>query len=111
MSKKTTRPRGCAPWNPNAESLALIEKVRVVLTEYAAYLPLTVRQIFYRLVGAHEYEKAEAAYERLGEKIACARRAGMIDFGAIRDDGDEWRMPFCWKNEEQLVRTFIKWGI
>ena len=32
--------------------LALIERVLAVLTEYAAHLPLTCRQIFYRLVGA-----------------------------------------------------------
>jgi hypothetical protein len=67
MSKKTTtRPRGFAPWNPTAESRGLIEKVLAVLAEYGAYLPLTVRQIFYRLVGASGYEKTEAAYERLG---------------------------------------------
>jgi hypothetical protein len=108
MSKKTTtRPRGFAPWNPTAESRALIEKVLAVLAEYAAYLPLTVRQIFYRLVGAHGYDKTEAAYERLGEKIARARRAGMIDFGAIRDDGSDWRMPFCWENAADLVGSFI----
>jgi hypothetical protein len=111
MSKKTTtRPRGFAPWNPTAESRGLIEKVVAVLAEYGAYLPLTVRQIFYRLVGAHGYEKTEAAYERLGEKIARARRAGMIDFGAIRDDGNEWRMPFCWKSAGELVRTFVRWA-
>ena len=92
MSKKTTtRPRGFAAWNPTAGCLALIEKVLAVLAEYGAYLPLTVRQIFYRLVGAHGYEKTEAAYERLGEEIARARRAGIIDFGAIRDDGSDWR--------------------
>ena len=46
---------------------------------------LTVRQIFYRPVGAHNYEKTEAAYEPLGEKIARARRARMIDFSAGLD--------------------------
>ena len=67
MSKTTTtRPRGFAPWNPTAESRALIETVRAILDEYRAYLPLTVRQIFYRLVCAHDYEKTEQAYERLG---------------------------------------------
>jgi hypothetical protein len=31
----------------------------------------------------------------------------MIDFGAIRDDGSEWRMPFCWKSAADLIQTFI----
>jgi len=61
MSKKTTtRPRGVAAWNPTAGCLALIEKVLAVLAEYGAYLPLTVRQIFYRLVGAFGYEKSRS---------------------------------------------------
>jgi hypothetical protein len=34
----------------------------------------------------------------------------MIDFGAIRDDGSEWRMPFCWKSAGELVRTFVGWA-
>jgi hypothetical protein len=103
----TTRPRGFAPWNPTAESRALIDRVKAILIEYGAYLPLTVRQIFYRLVGAFNYEKTEQAYERLGEKIARARRAGLIDFGAIRDDGNEWRTAFCWEGVADLVKSFV----
>ena len=80
------------------------------MAEYGAYLPLTVRQIFYRLVGAHGYEKTEAAYERLGEKIARARRAGIIEFGAIRDDGSDWRMPFCWKNAGRFGPVLRRMG-
>ena len=46
MSKTTTRPRGFPPGTRTPESRALVEKVRAVLDEYGAYLPLTVRQIF-----------------------------------------------------------------
>jgi hypothetical protein len=48
--------------------------------------PLTLRQVFYRLVGTQQYEKSEHAYERLGEIVNRARRAGTIEMGAIRDD-------------------------
>jgi hypothetical protein len=57
-----------------------------VLFEYQNYLPLTVRQIFYRLVGAFGYPKTERAYERLGNYLVRARRAGKVPFEAIRDD-------------------------
>jgi hypothetical protein len=70
-------------------------------------LPLTVRQIFYRLVGAYNYEKTEQAYERLVEKLNRARRAQLIRFSAIRDDGDEWKMPFFWEDADDLIRSFI----
>ncbi|HEX4061251.1 MAG TPA: hypothetical protein VHY58_09555, partial [Streptosporangiaceae bacterium] len=56
-----TRPRGFAHWSPRPDTLDL---VRGVLEEYAAQLPLTARQIFYRLVGAHGFDKTETAYAR-----------------------------------------------
>jgi hypothetical protein len=61
--------------------------VRAILDEYRAHLPLTARQIFYRLVGKYGYAKDEKAYARLCEKLVRARRALMIPFGSIRDDG------------------------
>jgi hypothetical protein len=39
------------------------------------------------MVGAHGYDKTEAAYGRLCHHIANARRARLIPFDAIRDDG------------------------
>jgi hypothetical protein len=82
-----TRPRGFAPWNPRPASLALVQDVRAVLDEYRAHLPLTLRQCFYRLVATRGFPKDEAAYARLGETVNRARRAGLLPFEAIRDDG------------------------
>ncbi len=84
---KRTRPRGFAPWTPRPDSLALVRDVQAVLAEYEAHLPLTIRQAFYRLVATRGYEKTETAYARLCETVNRARRAGLIAFTAIRDDG------------------------
>lgn len=81
------RPRGFAEWKPNSESLALIGQVQDVLDEYRAQLPMTARQIFYRLVGAYNYPKTERDYKNLCEKLVRARRAQLIRFNDIRDDG------------------------
>lgn len=81
------RPRGFADWNPSVESLELIQQVRAILDEYREHLPMTARQIFYRLVGAYGYDKTERAYSNLCEKLVRARRAGLVSFDAIRDDG------------------------
>jgi hypothetical protein len=81
------RPRGYASWRPQAKTRALLAKVDQVLAEFEEYLPLTVRQIFYRLVGEHGYEKTEAAYARLAECLVRARRAQLVSFDVIRDDG------------------------
>ena len=102
-----TRVRGLAPWQPQRATRDLLEKVQAVLDEYAEFLPLTVRQIFYRLVGAHGFDKTENAYARLGEYLNRARRAGLIPFGAIRDDGTTMVEPDAWDSAEQLVASFI----
>jgi hypothetical protein len=81
------RPRGYAGWRPHRKTEALLEQVDEVLVEYENYLPLTVRQIFYRLVGQYGYPKDELAYGRLCEHLNRARRARMIPFASIRDDG------------------------
>lgn len=82
-----SRPRGFADWRPRAESADLIAEVRQVLDEYRDHLPLTLRQIFYRLVGKSLLPKHEGAYSRLCEMLNRARRAGLVAFEAIRDDG------------------------
>jgi hypothetical protein len=84
-----TRVRGFAPWSPRDETMQLLGLINGVLREYRAQLPMTNRQIFYRLVGAHGYEKTEQAYARLCEYLNRARRARLISFSAIRDDGTD----------------------
>jgi hypothetical protein len=98
-----TRPRGFAPWSPRQETLELLARVNAVLGEYQDHLPLTLRQIFYRLVGAHGYEKTERAYERLGEHLVRARRARLVPMDAIRDDGGVTIMPTMWANAEEYL--------
>ena len=81
------RPKGYAAWRPHKKTARLIMQVKEVLEEYRDYLPLTARQIFYRLVGTKDYPKDEVAYKRLCEHLVRARRAKMIPFDHIRDDG------------------------
>src|SRR5215813_9887014 len=97
------RARGFADWSPRAETLALLARVNAVLGEYRDHLPLTLRQIFYRLVGAHGYEKTERAYERLGEHLVRARRARIIPMEAIRDDGGVTFTPNMWVSAEEYL--------
>ena len=100
---RTTRVRGFAAWRPQAKTLNLISQVQAVLIEYADYLPLTARQVFYRLVGAHGYDKTELAYSRLLEGLNRARRGGLIPFDAIRDDGVTWFNPEAWDNPQEFL--------
>lgn len=97
------RPRGFIDWKPQRRTAVLIEQVQEVLDEYREHLPLTLRQVFYRLVGNYGYDKTEKAYIRLCETMNRARRARMVSFDAIRDDGVTrldrvgWRDIYdCW---------------
>ncbi len=78
---------GYAPWSPRTKGLRLVGEVCEVLSDMRPYLPLTCRQIFYRMVAAYDYPKSESAYNNLLYYLGRARRAGMIDFHDIRDDG------------------------
>jgi hypothetical protein len=88
-----TRVRGLAPWAPRAKTLVLLGQIDAVLVEYAEHLPLTARQVFYRLVAEHLYPKDQAGYERLCETLVRARRARRVPFTAIRDDGVRSEVP------------------
>jgi hypothetical protein len=81
------RPKGYAPWRPQKKTARLMFQVKEILAEYSLHLPMTARQIFYRMVAVYGYPKTESAAKALGEYLTRARRAGMIPFEDIRDDG------------------------
>lgn len=79
---------GLASYKPLGKRKRILGHVREVLETYSSLLPLTVRQIYYRLVATHpEYPKEQKFYRTLVNTLALARRGGLIDFDAIRDDG------------------------
>ena len=97
-----TRAKGYADWRPQDKTLALVGAVRAILEEYQAHLPLTIRQVFYRLVGVYGYPKDENAYERLCNALNRARRAGYIRFENLRDDGISVMQPSHYSGVEDF---------
>lgn len=81
------RPKGWIEWMPHAATRTVLAQVQDVLAQYREHLPLTIRQVFYRLVALYGYDKTERAYSRLCEYMNKARRAGIVDFDHIRCDG------------------------
>ncbi len=104
---KATRVRGLAPWSPKDTTLLVLDDIAGVLEEYQAYLPMTARQVFYRLVGAHGYDKTEKAYSRLLEYLNRGRRAGLIPWRSIRDDGFDTTGGGGWDNPQQVIDSAI----
>lgn len=81
------RAKGYMTWNPKPESLELLAQVKDVLREEKAELPVTARYLFYVLVGKHGFPKTENDYARLCNLLVKARRAQLIPFYSLRDDG------------------------
>jgi hypothetical protein len=51
--------RGFIEWSPKDHTRALIDEIAAVLEEYAGHLPLTGRQIYYRLIGPQHIKGAK----------------------------------------------------
>ncbi|WP_293750329.1 hypothetical protein [uncultured Paraglaciecola sp.] len=101
------RPRGYADWSPQKKAIGIVNQVKDILEEEAEYLPLTIRQIFYRLVARGVIGKDEKSYKSLCECLNKARRASFISFDDIRDDGFSAFNWVGYNNYDQWIRTTI----
>lgn len=98
------RPRGYIEnYNPRAKTRELIAQVEAVIETYREELPLTARQIFYRLVGSVDFPKDEKAYGRLLDALSNSRRAGLIPWESIRDDGATVIRPMEFASPEEIL--------
>lgn len=91
---------GFGVWRPTDASRAMLEMIDAVFVEYEDYLPLTGRQIFYRLVGAFGYEKSDDAANRVYNVLNRARRAGIVPFHTVRDGGGSKALPLVWDDAD-----------
>lgn len=101
-----SRPRGWAAWNPHPKTRAKLDQVSEILSTNAEYLPLSLRQVFYLGVSAYEWPKTENEYSSLLDMMNRARRAGLIQFDAIRDDGITQKRAIVYDDADQLLRIF-----
>ena len=79
------RDRGYVDWTPQKKTKILLEQIESILEEYRDHWPITGRQILYRMIGRFNFSKARA--DDLYYILGRARRAKVIPFHAIRDDG------------------------
>ena len=104
------RDRGFVEWRPYGKSRILLEHVRSILSGYRDFLPVTIRQIFYRLVVVHDYPKDEKGYKRLVEMLTTARRGRAIEMDAIRDDGGHDIEPTFYADADDFLDSVRRWS-
>jgi hypothetical protein len=84
------------------KTLDLIEAARAELGQYH---PMTLRQVFYRLVSAHILENTEASYKRLSYTLVQARQEGMVPWPWIEDRLREPRRVGMWDDLADFAET------
>ena len=77
-------------WNPKAETLEVVRDAVKIIEDYQYQgYELTLRQLYYRLVGYGKIPNTERSYKRLGNIVTKARMAGLISWEAIEDRNRE----------------------
>jgi hypothetical protein len=83
-------------------------EVLEILEEYRENLPLTNRQILYRMMGRFGYEKK--IEQQLYQLLRRARRARLVPMDAIRDDGGVQEEPQSWDDADAYIAAVQRWS-
>jgi hypothetical protein len=85
-----------------SKTLELIDAARAELEKYH---PMTLRQVFYRLVSGLVLENTEASYKRLSRVLVLARQEGAIPWEWIEDRLREPRRVSMWAGLADFAET------
>lgn len=102
------RPRGpIVDYRPTTKTRELLADVQEILNENRAYWPLTVRAVYYRLLG-RGYPKSAGLASRVSEHVSNARRAGWISWAAISDQNETRRGPVPWEGDADEYADLLR---
>jgi hypothetical protein len=85
--------------------LERLGQVKEVLEELDAYKPLTLRQVYYQLVGKGLIENVRSQYIALSRVLKQARIDGLIPWSDIEDRVRDFHKDYCDDSKED----FISW--
>lgn len=80
-----------------------LRQVQEVLADLRAYWPLTLRQIYYRLVAAGIIANHIREYSRLSRLLTQARLQGLVPWEAMEDRARSSLWSAGWKDSEHFV--------
>jgi len=88
------------------KSLALIEQINAILDEYREQgFTLTLRQIYYQLVGRDIIKNDQKVYDNLGTLIKNGRNAGRIAWDMVVDRTRELHVLPHWETPASIIRA------
>ena len=87
-------------WSPTPDSAARLRTISGIIEGYQADdITLTLRQLYYQLVGKAIIPNSQREYKRLGDLLSKARLAGLVDWDAIEDRA---RRPVVWRSYDSI---------
>lgn len=89
-----------------ADKLRLIEQANTVIRKIRSQgYTLTLRQLYYQLVGAGIIENTLREYKRLGDYLNDARMAGRVDWDAIEDRTRNLDAIQHWRDPREILEA------
>jgi hypothetical protein len=99
--KETFKPLAMRP-----DTEQYLHRVNSILEEFAADgYTLTLRQLYYQLVGRDEIANSTSSYNKLGRVIASGRLAGLIDWEHIEDRLRVVSKTTTWDSPKQILEA------
>jgi hypothetical protein len=88
----------------NASTMELIDLANEVVTDFmGGGYRLTLRQLFYQLVGQAKIPNTSKSYDRLGRVMTDARNAGLVDWNAIEDRTRNIQRQASWEDAGEIL--------
>jgi hypothetical protein len=92
------------------ETRAILEHITEVIDRYQeADFKLSLRQLYYRLVAMDLIPNTLRSYERIGDIVSKARRAGIVDWDAIEDRHRGLKGRTQWESPADVILTYSTW--
>ena len=92
-------------------SLAYLEKVKQVLVSLKEYWPLTLRQVYYRLVAAGTIENNLAEYSKLSRILTKARLDGLVSWESMEDRSRRMLLSAGWEDKDDFDNVVTRGNV
>jgi len=90
------------------KQLDKLNKIKDILNELKAYKPLTLRQIYYQMVGKGFIENTTSQYTMLSTLIKWARLEGHIDWTDIEDRVRAFHNLTGWTDKQDFINASLR---
>jgi len=93
-------------WTKN--NVSRLEKVKEILFDLSEYKPLTLRQVYYQLVGKGYIENVRSQYNMLSNLLKWARIDGHISWNDIEDRVRAYHDHSGWIDKYQYLDSYME---